>query len=452
MKRYHFIAVGGAVMHQMAILLKKQGNIVSGSDDAIFDPAKSNLQKFGILPLELGWNVDIITTDLDCIILGMHARADNPELIKAKALNIPVYSFPEFIFKQSTDKKRLVVGGSHGKTTTTAMIIHALKAKKLQFDYLVGSKLDDLDFMVDLNPENKIIVIEGDEYLSSPIDLRSKFLHYKPHIAIITGIAWDHINVFPTFESYLATFKLFMESVSDTLILNKEDDELLNLEKKTDIKCPVIHYETLPFEINDGLTTIQFSNKNYNLKIFGKHNISNMASAMHACKAIGISENDFLESMQSFGGTAKRLEKIYELPEKKCTVYRDFAHAPSKVKATVAATRAQFPNRKLIAIFELHTFSSLQTDFLNEYKKSLEGADFASVYIDDEALALKRMERHTQTQLLEAFDYENLQILNHKEDILNFMNRMPMENCVYLLMSSGHLGGLNFVKWFSEKN
>ena len=208
MKKYHFIAVGGAVMHQMAILLKKQGNHVSGSDDAIFDPAKSNLQKFGILPLELGWNENVITSDLDCIILGMHARADNPELIKAKALNIPVYSFPEFIFNQSIDKKRIVVGGSHGKTTTTAMIIHALKAQNIQFDYLVGSKLDDLDFMVDLNPENKIIVIEGDEYLSSPIDLRSKFLHYKPHIAIITGIAWDHINVFPTFESYLEIMKM----------------------------------------------------------------------------------------------------------------------------------------------------------------------------------------------------------------------------------------------------
>ena len=452
MKKYHFIAVGGAVMHQMAILLKKQGNQVSGSDDAIFDPAKTNLQKFGILPQELGWNEHIITPDLDCIILGMHARADNPELIKAKALGIPVYSFPEFIYNQSIHKKRIVVGGSHGKTTTTAMIIHALKSQSISFDYLVGSKLDDLDYMVDLNPDHNIIVIEGDEYLSSPLDLRSKFLHYKPHVAIITGIAWDHINVFPTFESYLNTFKLFMESVTEALILNNEDEALLNLEKITAIKCSVIHYETLPFEINNGISIINYNNERFTLKIFGKHNISNMASAMHACKTVGISENDFLKSMETFGGTAKRLEKIFEINDKNFTVYRDFAHAPSKVKATVAATREQFPHRTLIAIFELHTFSSLQTNFLNEYHKSLEGADFAAIYIDEEALALKRMERHTEMQLLQAFEFENLHILNQKEDILNFLDGMPIENCVFLLMSSGHLGGLNFVKFFSEKN
>lgn len=450
MKKYHFIAVGGAVMHQMAILLKKQGNIVTGSDDAIFDPAKTNLQQHGILPLTLGWNPNLITKDIDCIILGMHARNDNPELVKAKELGITIYSFPEFIYNQSIHKKRIVVGGSHGKTTTTAMIIHALTICGQHFDYLVGSKLDDLDYMVDLNPSNKLIIIEGDEYLSSPIDLRSKFLHYQPHVAIITGIAWDHINVFPTFESYLATFSKFMTTVSEKLIINEEDEELMKLINNTNLHCEIQRYTSLDFEITEGISSVKYQDKLYQMKIFGQHNFSNMASAMYACETVGITKTDFLNAMMTFGGTAKRLEKIFESKSKNLTVYRDFAHAPSKVKATVAATRTQFPNRKLIALFELHTFSSMQSNFLEEYKNSLKGADFAGVYIDDEALKIKRMEKHSSKKIKDAFDFDKLEILDSKDDIIAFMKNLPKENAVYLLMSSGHLGGLNFVKWFEE--
>ena len=450
MGNFHFIAVGGAVMHQLAILLKKQGNQVTGSDDVIFDPAKTNLQQHGILPQEIGWNPTLIHKNLDAIILGMHARIDNPELLRAQELNIPVYSFPEFIFKQSLNKKRVVVGGSHGKTTTTAMIIHALTVTGKKFDYLVGSKLDGLDYMVDIHPEHDLIIIEGDEYLSSPLDLRSKFLHYHPHIAILTGIAWDHINVFPTYESYLDTFREFVKSIDDALIYNIEDEEVKKLVGATPTKCLKQPYKTLEFNILNGIASVLFQGKTYPMKIFGRHNFSNMSSAMSVCKELGVNEDTFLTAMQSFGGTAKRLEKIWKDEEKNVSIYRDFAHAPSKVKATVQAVREQFPKEKIVALFEIHTYSSMQDNFLSEYKDSLNGCDVAAVYLDEESLRIKQKEKIPADRIFADFNFNNLGVFYEPTQIKAFLINQYAPNTVFLLMSSGHLGGLNFVKLFSE--
>lgn len=441
-KNYHFIAIGGAVMHQLALHLHNMGHHVTGSDDAIFDPALTNLKNHGILPEELGWFPERVHKDLDAVILGMHAQADNPELLAAKELGVKIYSFPEFVFEQSKDKKRVVVAGSHGKTTTTSMIMHVLKSAGKDFDYLVGAQIEGFDYVVKTSASASCIIIEGDEYLTSPLDLKSKFLHYHPHLAIITGIAWDHINVFPTYPEYVDTFRKFIQSVADKIFFYHDDKDLqsLALENHT---AEMIAYYPLQTEITNDQVEILFNGKKFPVQIFGEHNMSNLSAALNVCLELGITEEDFFHHIQSFKGAAKRMELLNDNIEQKITFYKDFAHAPSKVKATVKAIRERYPDRKLITALELHTYSSLQKNFIEQYKHSLDVAEAACVYVDSEALKLKRREPIEAEWLKEQFGNQDIFIPKDTSELEQWISKEVTKNSVVLLMSSGHWGGMD---------
>jgi UDP-N-acetylmuramate: L-alanyl-gamma-D-glutamyl-meso-diaminopimelate ligase len=444
MAKYHFIAIGGAVMHQLASHLKQEGHTISGSDDAIFDPAKSNLEKLGLMPEKIGWYTENIMPDTDAIILGMHAKADNPELLRAQELGLKIYSFPEFVFEQCKEKTRIVVAGSHGKTTITSMIMHIFRENGIDFDYLVGAKLDGFDYMVKTSASAKYIVIEGDEYLTSPLDGRSKFLHYHPHIAIISGIAWDHINVFPTFESYLETFSKFMLDIDahGFLIYNSEDEILKQLVRDTENACTEIPYRSFEFKTVNDESILVYEGREYPVQIFGSHNFSNVRSAFEAARLIRVPEEKILKSIQSFSGAAKRLEKVYDDPEIKFTIYRDFAHAPSKLKATVKAVRERYADRRIIALFELHTYSSLQENFIDQYAHSLDPADIRLLYLDTEALKVKNRSDLDSDWLKRQFADDSIRVYKDAGALKEYIRDQVTENCVLLLMSSGNLGGL----------
>ena len=434
----HLIAIGGSAMHNLAIALKKKEYNVTGSDDAIFEPSKSRLKKYNLLPKENGWFEDKITDQIDAIILGMHARIDNPELVKAQKLKIPIYSYPEYIYKQSKNKKRIVVGGSHGKTSITAMILHVLKNQNIDCDYLVGAQLDGFETMVKIS-DAPLIVLEGDEYLSSPIDKRPKFHLYKPHIAVISGIAWDHINVFPTFENYVDQFRVFKNTVSEQLIYCNEDQELnkLMLEKT---KCETIEYSTPAHKIINGVTSID----NCDLKIFGRHNLQNLNAAMLVCMQLGIDKKSFINDMKSFKGASNRLELIYN--EKDFSIYKDFAHSPSKLKATTLALKKQFPNRQLVACMELHTFSSLNKSFLKEYKNSMDIADIAIIYYSNEIIKQKKMIEISEIEIQNAFQREDIIVFTNSNKLKSYLKSTITENQNLLLMSSGNFNNLDLQK------
>tara|TARA_B100001093_G_scaffold519927_1_gene611418 strand:- start:140 stop:1495 length:1356 start_codon:yes stop_codon:yes gene_type:complete len=434
----HLIAIGGSAMHNLAIALKKKNFNVTGSDDAIFEPSKSRLKKYDLLPIENGWFEHKITEQIDAIILGMHAREDNPELIKAQKLNIPIYSYPEYIYKQSQTKKRIVIGGSHGKTSITAMILHVLKNLNIDCDYLVGAQLEGFDTMVKLS-NAPLIILEGDEYLSSPIDRRPKFHIYKPHIGVISGIAWDHINVFPTFENYIEQFRIFKNTVSEQLIYCNEDQELnkLMLEKT---KCEIIDYGTPKHKIINGITSIN----DYDLKIFGIHNLQNLNAAMLVCMQIGIDKKTFLNEIKSFKGATNRLELISN--EKDFSIYKDFAHSPSKLKATTLALKKQFPVRKLIACMELHTFSSLNKSFLKEYENSMNIVDIAIIYYNTETLKQKKLRDITKDEIKNAFKKTDLVVFTNSNKLEKHLKSIKSNNQNILLMSSGNFNGMDLNK------
>ena len=444
--RVHFIAIGGAAMHNLAIALHLNGFAVTGSDDFIYEPSKTRLSKHGLLPAKEGWNAESITSNLDAIILGMHAKIDNPELLKAQELNIPVYSYPQYIFEQSKDKKRIVIGGSHGKTTITSMILHVLNFYKKDFDYLVGAQIEGFENMVKLS-DAPIIVIEGDEYLASPIDRRPKFHLYKAHVGIISGVAWDHINVFPTFESYKEQFSLFIDTIEHhgKLIYCSEDKVLKEIVDQHQIKNDIqtIAYETPKYLINNGKTYLQTENEAVEISVFGKHNLLNLTAAKLACAEVGIENEAFYKAISSFKGAAKRLEKIGET--KNATVFKDFAHSPSKLKATIDAVKEQFPNRKLIACIELHTFSSLNKDFLKEYADTMSGADFAIVFIDEKTFLQKKMQPFSQEEVTEAFNDENIKFFNQPENLKDYLLEFDFNNTNLLMMSSGNFGSIDLV-------
>lgn len=445
MSKYHFIAIGGAVMHQLAIHLKNENHEVSGSDDAIFEPAKSNLEKAGILPTTIGWNTENVKDSIDAIILGMHAKEDNPELIKAQELGLKIYSFPEFFYEQCKTKTRIAVAGSHGKTSITAMIMHLFKEHKLRFDYLVGAQLAGFDYMVSTSKENNYAVIEADEYLTSPLDLRSKFLHYFPKIAIISGIAWDHINVFPTYDSYLDTFKKFISSIEKNgyLIYNSTDSELCKLVSTSETThLKLIPYQSLASSIDNEVVYINHKGIKYKINVFGKHNLANLNAAFEVGKIIGLEENSILKSFETFSGAAKRLECVYNDSKNKITIYRDFAHAPSKVLATVNAVNEKYANRKLIAFLELHTYSSLQDNFIEQYANTLSKANIKFLYIDEETLKIKKKEKFNTHWLKKQFNDETIVVIENKLEIHDLIKNEINNNCVVLLMSSGNLGGL----------
>lgn len=442
----HFIAIGGSVMHQLALSLKSKGYTVTGSDDAIRDPARANLEAAGIMPAAEGWFPEKITSELDSVILGMHARDDNPELQKARALNLPVYSFPEYIYHECRDKQRIIVGGSHGKTTTTAMIMHVLKESGYRFDYLVGARLSGFERSVHLSEDAPLLVCEGDEYPASVLEKRPKFHFLHPHIAILTGISWDHINVFPTMENYLEQFSIFIQKIEPggKLIYNTGDiqlNELIARAPRADIEY--IPYGIPEHQVKDGKTTVTLEGNSTDLQVFGDHNLLNMHAAFLACRAIGMAAADFSRSIGHFTGASRRLELIGQ--NDNTSVYRDFAHAPSKLRATLAAVKAQFPKRRLLAIFELHTFSSLNKDFLSEYAGTMDPADEAVVYFSSHALELKRLPPLKSDMILDGFANRGIQVINSKKALEEWLDSRNYHDACLLFMSSGDFDGLDSV-------
>lgn len=441
--RVHFIAIGGSAMHNLAIALKLKGYQVSGSDDEIFSPAKERLEKYNILPNNIGWDENKITKDLDAIILGMHAKEDNPELIKAKQLGLKIYSYPEFLYEMSKDKKRIVIGGSHGKTTTTAMILHAMQHCGIETDYMVGALLEGFEVMVKMTEEAEYMVLEGDEYLTSTLDKRPKFHLYKPDIAIITGIAWDHINVFPTFEIYKEQFQIFADKIEDkgTLIYCNEDENVRRIAENSRADIEKLPYSAFDYKIEKGNTYIIYKGKEYLIQVFGKHNLMNMYAAMLATEKVGISNEDFLVSMQSFKGASKRLELVKKTDS--VSVYKDFAHSPSKLKATIEAVKDWFPNRELVACMELHTFSSLTSEFLQQYKGTMDKADVSMVYYNKHAIELKRLPDLNKQDVYEAFDKQGLKVYTDVKDMLTDLHKIEMKDVCILMMSSGNFDGID---------
>jgi len=439
----HFIAIGGSAMHNLAMALHQKGYQVTGSDDTIFEPSKSRLAAKGLLPQAFGWFPEKITTNLDAIVLGMHAKADNPELLKAQELGVKIYSYPEFLYEQSKNKTRVVIGGSHGKTTITAMILHVMNYHDKAVDYMVGAQLDGFDTMVHLTEENDFIVLEGDEYLSSPIDRRPKFHLYKPNIALLSGIAWDHINVFPTLENYVSQFETFLTCLSNGAIMvyNEEDALVKKVVEESTEHMKKYPYQILPHFIEDGQTYLETEEGPLPIQVFGEHNLSNLAGAKWICQHMGIDEDDFYEAIGSFKGASKRLEKIAESQGKVC--YKDFAHSPSKVKATTNAVAKQYENRNIIACLELHTYSSLNAEFLKEYVGALDAADEAIVFYSPNAVAIKKLDEVSEQQIFEAFKRNDLKVFTNPQDFKNYLFQLNFDNSALLMMSSGNYGGLD---------
>ncbi len=440
----HFIAIGGSAMHNLALALHHKGYEITGSDDVIFEPSKSRLAEKGLLPEASGWFPEKINPRLDAIILGMHAKPDNPELIRAQQSAIPIYSYPEFLYEQSKNKTRVVIGGSHGKTTITSMILHVLKYHGKEVDYMVGAQVEGFDRMVHLTEENDFMVLEGDEYLSSPVDRRPKFHLYQPNIALLSGIAWDHINVFTTYDMYVEQFRIFIESIvkGGSITYNAEDPEVAALVENSGNTVRKIPYSTPDYSVSDGRTLLSTPEGPMPVGIFGKHNLSNLAGAKWICQHMGIDQDDFYEAIPSFKGASKRLEKI--AGSDLGIAYKDFAHSPSKVAAATMAAREQYPNKRLIACLELHTYSSLSSEFLKEYEGTLDPADLAIVFYSPEAVKIKRLEQITAVQIEAAFKRKDLVIFTNADSFREFLFQQDLLHSVLLLMSSGDYGGLDF--------
>jgi len=444
--RVHFTAIGGSAMHNLAIALHRKGYRVTGSDDEIVDPSKSRLQKEGILPAHIGWDENNIHEDLDAVILGMHARIDNPELLKAKALNLPVFSYPEYLYEQTKNKTRVVIGGSHGKTTITSMILHVLNICHFDHDYMVGAQLDGFDCMVKLSDDAKVAIFEGDEYLSSPIDRRPKFHLYFPNIALLSGIAWDHINVFPTFENYVDQFRIFISLIEQNGVLtySAEDPALLELAKEVRADIKLLPYSTHPHRNNDGIIHLITNEGEVPVKIFGSHNLQNLSGALEVCRSLGISDSDFYSSISDFSGASRRMEKIAE--HGSFAAYRDFAHSPSKLKATVKALKEKDPNHFLTACFELHTFSSLNKTFLDQYKDSMVDADRAIVFYSPDTIAHKKLPEISMEDVLNAFNRADIEVYTSSSDLEKALAKVGSVKSNLLLMSSGNFHGMNVVE------
>lgn len=442
--RVHFIAIGGAAMHNLALALAHKGYHVTGSDDIIFDPSRSRLQAKGLLPDAFGWFPEKITHELDAVILGMHAKPDNPELLKAQELGLKMYSYPEFLYEQSKHKTRVVIGGSHGKTTITSMILHVLDYCDVEVDYMVGAQLEGFERMVHLTEENDFMVLEGDEYLSSPIDRRPKFHLYQPNIALLSGIAWDHINVFPTFENYVEQFQIFVDGIvkGGSITYNIEDDEVKRVVEASENTIRKFPYETPEYSVENGVTYLETEDGPMPLEIFGKHNLSNLMGAKWICQQMGVDEVDFYEAIANFKGASKRMEKLAN--GKSSLAFKDFAHSPSKVKATTQAVKDQYPEKRLLACLELHTYSSLNADFLKEYQGALDAADEAIVFFSPEAVEIKKLEEVTEDQIARAFQRNDINIYTDPTGFQEFLFKQNFENTALLLMSSGNYGGLDF--------
>lgn len=453
--KVHFIAIGGSAMHNLAMALHLKGCQVTGSDDEIFEPARGRLARYGLLPEKEGWWPERITPDLDAVILGMHARIDNPELLRAKELGLKIYSYPEYLYEQSKDKIRVVIGGSHGKTSVTAMILHVLKDAGIDCDYMVGAQLEGYDIMVRLSGTAQVMVLEGDEYLTSPIDRRPKFHLYHPDIAVVNGIAWDHINVFPTFENYVSQFDIFAKSIEPdgTLAYYEGDPEVKKIAENLKKERPDIHlspYDVPEYRLNGEKTELLYAGKVYPLQIFGRHNMQNVFAAWQVCRALKVDEDVFLNSITAFKGASRRLEKIAGNRDREVAVFKDFAHSPSKLQATVAAVKEQFPSRKLVACMELHTFSSLSKIFFSHYKGCMDKADVAVVYFNPKAVEHKKLEPITADMIYEAFGRKDLKVYNDSRLLVEDLKKMSWQNTNLLWMTSGNFDGVDEKKLAAE--
>ena len=445
--KIHLIAIGGSAMHNLAIALQKNGHEVSGSDDEIFEPSRSRLKSYGLLPEKFGWYPEKINNSLDVIILGMHARIDNPELLRGQELGLKIYSYPEYLYEHSKNKKRIVIGGSHGKTTITAMVMHVMKQAGMDFDYLVGSKIKNFDVMVRLSDSAPLMIFEGDEYLSSPLDRRPKFHWYHPHVALLSGIAWDHINVFPTFEIYKTQFTEFIRLIEkDGTLIYSEDDKVLRevvaQNRRSDLKT--LSYKATPHTIEDGVTYLVADSRKVPLKIFGRHNMMNLNGARLVCHAIGIDDTVFYTAIESFEGTANRLELIEK--NDRFSLFKDFAHAPSKVKATINAVREQYSDRELVACLELHTFSSLNKAFLDQYRGSFADAAKGCVYYNPHTVEMKKLEKIDPEDIRKAFNKSDLRVFTDSGEMIRWLTEQETERKVFLMMSSGNFNGIDFSK------
>lgn len=442
MKKVHFIAIGGSAMHNLALALHHEGYRVSGSDDEIAEPSRSRLRAAGLLPSHEGWFPEKIDSTIEQVILGMHARKDNPELLKAIEIGVPVFSYPEYLYERSKSKTRIVIAGSHGKTTITSMILHVLQDAGIETDYMVGAQLEGFDIMVRMSESAQFMVMEGDEYLTSPIDQRPKFIHYKPQIAVISGIGWDHMNVFPTFESYLNQFRMLVTEMPEngSLVYFSDDQEVINL--VTESRCATLPYGVHPHTSDGGLFYLELANgTEIPLKIFGSHNMANISAALSVCRLMGVSDSLFYDSITGFLGASRRLQLVKESGRR--SVYRDFAHAPSKVKASVKALREKYPERSVVACLELHTYSSLSKDFINQYYGSLDDADEALVFYDPHAVALKKLPPLVFNDIKDAFGFDGLKVCSNLSEIEAFVGEVFTEGSTIVFMSSGNFAGYN---------
>ena len=448
MKKVHFIAIGGSAMHNLAIALHRKGYEVTGSDDEIFEPSKTRLANEGILPEKWGWYPEKLDNSYDAVILGMHARIDNPELIRAQELGLKVYSYPEYLYEQSKDKTRIVIGGSHGKTTITSMILHVLKQVGIETDFMVGAQLEGFDVMVRLSETAKYMVMEGDEYLTSPIDRVPKFHHYHPNIAVISGIGWDHVNVFPTFDCYLDQFRIFTDTIEPggCLIYDGTDTEAEKIAQCAKVKT--YGYGVHPFENDDIRTSLILPDgSRREVGVFGSHNMKNINAARLVCQQLGVSDAQFYEAIASFKGAARRLELLFGPLTGSGTnngnyIFRDFAHAPSKVNASVKALREQFPRHHLLAVFELHTYSSLSEVFIDHYRDALNVADQAIVFYDPHAVAIKKLELMPDERIMAGFGRSDLKVVHNKTELMALLADSPKQNVIGAFMSSGDFNGL----------
>ncbi len=445
--RIHLISIGGAVMHNLALELQAVGHKITGSDDEIYNPSYDRLDKAGLLPQQMGWDASRITQDIDLILLGMHARPDNPELQRAQKLKLEIQSFPEFIGQHAKGKIQIVVAGSHGKTTTTSMIMHALKENEVEFDYLVGAQLEGFERMVRLS-DAEIIVIEGDEYLSSPIDRQPKFLHYDPDYLILTGVQWDHMNVFPTMDSYVASFMTLLDQLKSEchVFYDETDDNLSQIIEEKSWPFFKEGYKEIPYQIKNGKFNIRGQERA--LGIMGSHNMKNISAAVYVLSKLNLEHEVIYDAMASFAGAAKRQDIVLDTDD--LVIYRDFAHAPSKVRATLKGIRELYPDRYVIAACELHTFSSLNKAFLPQYSGAMTSADSAVVFYSPHTLEIKKMPALDFDYIKKCFERADLNIFTESEDLHEFLiaekQRVP---CVFLLMSSGTFGGLNLDRLIS---
>ena len=445
----HFIAIGGSAMHNLAIALHQTGYAVTGSDDDIFEPSKSRLSSNGLLPVKMGWHPEKITKDTKAVILGMHARIDNPELNKAIDLGIQIYSFPDFVYESSKNAKRVVIAGSHGKTTITSMVMHVLKQVGQEFDYLVGASIQGFNNMVKLNG-SPIIVLEGDEYLSSALDRTPKFIRYNHDIGLISGIAWDHINAFPSKENYIDQFDKFIDNTPDdgALIYFEEDDVIKKLIRKKKRSFITIPYSTPEYTVRNGQYFLKKGLSETGLKLFGKHNMQNLAGAVEVLKQLNLKDKDIIRAMESFEGATNRLEKLYD--DNGIVVYKDFAHSPSKLKSTVAAVHELYPGKKIISCFELHTYSSLNKDFLCEYQNSFPKVGINLVFVNNHTLEIKKMPPLSDEVIMNGFNNGDLIITRKKQDLENLLLDNIQPDTVLLFMSSGNFGGMNYTEFIKK--